>query len=307
MMNKPLVSICCLTYNHAPFVRKCLDGFLMQKTTFPIEILIHDDCSTDGTDIIIQEYTEKYPDIIKPLFETENKYSNGYRGKMDITFNYSRAQGKYIASCEGDDYWTDPLKLQKQVDFMEANPEYSVTFHRCKHYNINDGSLKDDLCGFLFQNNEEGIDITVDMFFEKWITQPFTMVFRVDKIDFKKMPKYKYYRDMHEIYHLLMNGKGYLFAFEAGVRIMHIGGIHSLLSEYNASTIAYSISSELYKYNKNMKVKRYYYMTLRWCFDVAIRNNKMRLALKYNNDLLLLRASFKLYLKNLMKLFQINL
>jgi glycosyltransferase involved in cell wall biosynthesis len=270
----------------------------MQNTTFPIEILIHDDCSTDGTDAIIKEYAEKYPDIVKPLFETENKYSNGYRGKMDITFNYSRAQGKYIASCEGDDYWTDPLKLQKQVDFMEVNPEYSVTFHRCKHYNVVDNSTKEDQCGFLFKNDEEGVEITVDMFFEKWITQPFTMVFRVDMIDFKNMPKYEYYRDMHEIYHLLMNGKGYLFGFDGGVRIMHGGGIHSLTSELNASSIAYVISQELYKYNKNKYVEQYYYITMRWCYDVAIRHNNLGLALKYNNNLLKLKSSLKLYLKN---------
>ena len=301
-MTTPLVSICCLTYNHAPFVRKCLDGFLMQKTTFPIEILIHDDCSTDGTDAIIKEYAEKYPDIIKPLFETENQYSNGYRGKMDITFNYSRSQGKYIATCEGDDYWIDPLKLQKQVDFMEANLEYSVTFHRCKHFNINDGTFVDDQCGFLFNGNEDGIDIDVDMFFKKWITQPLTMVFRVNMIDFKNIPKYKYYRDMHEIYHLLMNGKGYLFGFDGGVRIKHEGGIHSMVSELKAANIAYLISQELYKKNKNKSVEIYYLSTLIWCLDVAIRCKQYKLIFKYNYEIIILRRTLKYYIKTIVKL-----
>lgn len=122
---KPLVSICSITYNHAPYIRQCLDGFLMQKTSFPFEIIIHDDCSTDGTTEIIREYTAKYPHLFVPIFQTENQYSKGVRG-MFATFVFPCAKGKYVAMCEGDDYWIDPLKLQKQVDFLEANPEYSM-------------------------------------------------------------------------------------------------------------------------------------------------------------------------------------
>lgn len=120
---QPLVSICCITYNHASYIRQCLDGFLMQKVTFPIEIIINDDCSTDGTTDIICEYEAKYPDLIKPIYHTENEYSKGVRG-MFATYCFPKAKGKYIAMCEGDDYWIDPLKLQKQVDFMESNPDY---------------------------------------------------------------------------------------------------------------------------------------------------------------------------------------
>jgi glycosyltransferase involved in cell wall biosynthesis len=101
----------------------------MQQTSFNFEVLIHDDASTDGTQEIIKAYQAKYPNIIKPIFQTENQYSQGKRG-FNAKYNYSRAQGKYIALCEGDDYWTDPLKLQKQVDFLEANKEYSLCYHR---------------------------------------------------------------------------------------------------------------------------------------------------------------------------------
>ena len=127
----PLLSISCLTFNHVFFIKKCLDGFLMQKTTFPIEVIIHDDCSTDGTREIIEEYSRKYPDIIFPIFQTENQYSNGVRGFM-ARFNFPRCRGKYIALCEGDDYWTDPYKLQKQVDFLEANDDYVICGHDAK-------------------------------------------------------------------------------------------------------------------------------------------------------------------------------
>lgn len=133
-MNNPLVSISCITYNHAPFIRQCLDGFLMQQCDFEYEILIHDDASTDGTSDIIREYQKKYPEIIKPIIQKENQWSQGVRG-INIKFNFSRAKGKYIALCEGDDYWTDPLKLQKQVSFLEANPEYSFCVHN--NYTLN--------------------------------------------------------------------------------------------------------------------------------------------------------------------------
>jgi len=124
MINKITVSICCITYNHENYIADAIESFLMQKTNFPIEILIHDDASTDNTAKIIRNYEKKHPEIIKPIYQKENQYSKGVRSINK--FNFSRAQGKYIALCEGDDYWTDPLKLQKQVDFLEANPEYSL-------------------------------------------------------------------------------------------------------------------------------------------------------------------------------------
>jgi glycosyltransferase involved in cell wall biosynthesis len=133
MNNNPVVSISCITYNHAPYISQCLDGFLMQKTDFPIEVLIHDDASTDGTADIIREYEKKYPEIIKPIYQTENQYSKGIR--ISMTYNYLRANGKYIAFCEGDDYWIDPYKLQKQVDFLEKNPEYGMCCTKVKGYN----------------------------------------------------------------------------------------------------------------------------------------------------------------------------
>ena len=116
-----LVSINCITYNQVDYIRQCLEGFLMQKTNFDYEVLIHDDASTDGTDDIIREYAQKYPAIIKPIFEKENQYSKGI--PISATYNYPRVKGKYVAVCEGDDYWTDPYKLQKQVDYMENHPE----------------------------------------------------------------------------------------------------------------------------------------------------------------------------------------
>jgi glycosyltransferase involved in cell wall biosynthesis len=125
----PLVSISCITYNHENFIRDAITGFLNQKTTFPVEILIHDDASTDSTADIIREYELKYPQIIKPIYQSENRYS---QGKRVGSYNRKRAVGEYIAMCEGDDYWTDPLKLEKQIKILQSNSELSMCMTAAK-------------------------------------------------------------------------------------------------------------------------------------------------------------------------------
>ena len=131
--NDVLVSICCITYNQASYIRQCFDGLLMQETNFKYEIVIHDDCSTDGTTDIVCEYAEKYPDIIVPILQRENQYQSGNK-RILASFVFPVAKGKYFAFCEGDDYWTDPLKLQKQVDFLESHLDYSMVCNRTKLY-----------------------------------------------------------------------------------------------------------------------------------------------------------------------------
>jgi glycosyltransferase involved in cell wall biosynthesis len=128
MIKKPKVSILCITYNQKDYIKQCIDSFLMQKTDFDFEILINDDASNDGTSEILKEYRAKYPDKIILNLQQENQYSKGIRNMM-VRFLLPRAKGKYIAICEGDDYWTDKTKLQKQVDFLDSNPDYSVCFH----------------------------------------------------------------------------------------------------------------------------------------------------------------------------------
>ncbi len=119
------VSVVCNAYNHEKYIRKCLESLVMQRTTFDYEILVHDDASTDGTADIIREFEQKYPDLIKPIYQTENQYSKGGVSR----FQYPRVKGEYIAFCEGDDYWTDELKLQKQFDALETHPEVDMCAH----------------------------------------------------------------------------------------------------------------------------------------------------------------------------------
>ena len=126
IMNDIMVSISCLTYNHEDYIEEAIESFLAQKTTFKYEILIHDDASTDRTTQIIKKYEKKYPGLIKPIYQTENQYSK----KVKVPeFNRKRAQGRYIAICEGDDYWIDPYKLQKQIEYMEKNSNCSACVH----------------------------------------------------------------------------------------------------------------------------------------------------------------------------------
>lgn len=126
-----MVSISSSVYNHAKYIRDAVEGFLMQKTTFRVEIVFHDDASTDGTSEILRTYQKQYPQLIKVFIQRENTYYKPDKDDRRKSFRMSR-KGKYIAHCEGDDYWIDPLKLEKQVRFMEANPQYSMCFHKAK-------------------------------------------------------------------------------------------------------------------------------------------------------------------------------
>lgn len=125
---RPLVSICCATYNHQAYIRDCLEGMLAQKADFAFEILVHDDASTDGTREIVAEYEARYPERIKGVYQQENQYSKGIRAVV-THFLRPLAQGEYIALCEGDDYWTDPHKLALQVAVMKRYPAVSLCFH----------------------------------------------------------------------------------------------------------------------------------------------------------------------------------
>jgi glycosyltransferase involved in cell wall biosynthesis/RimJ/RimL family protein N-acetyltransferase len=140
----PLLSVCIPTYNHGKYIRQCLEGVMMQQTSFAFEVIVGEDCSTDDTRSIIEEFETKYPGIIKPVYHQQNvgPQRNAYE------FCWPRLTGKYIAVCEGDDYWTDPHKLQKQVDFLEANKEFVLCFHEVRTVNEKDEVLREEAGDF---------------------------------------------------------------------------------------------------------------------------------------------------------------
>lgn len=132
MLNEIIVSISVVTFNHKDYIKQCLDGILIQQTDFPFEIILGEDESSDGTREICIEYANNFPDKIKLFLRKREDviYINGNpTGRFNFMENLKACTGKYIALCEGDDYWTDPLKLQKQVDFLDKNPDYAVCFH----------------------------------------------------------------------------------------------------------------------------------------------------------------------------------
>ena len=145
---KPLLAIQCLTYNHNPFLKDTLNGFISQKTNFPFVAIVHEDASTDNTAQILKEYMDKYPDIILPIFEKENQYSKRGAPLIEIIRQALRATGaKYIAICEGDDYWTNPHKLQEQVNYLESHPDYSLCYTKVSRYNQSSKTIEDEFGG----------------------------------------------------------------------------------------------------------------------------------------------------------------
>lgn len=141
MSDAPIVTISCNTYNHEKYIRDALEGFVNQITDFKYEVIVHDDASTDGTADIIREYEKKYPDIIKPIYQSENQYSQGKQ--FFLNFVLPKVQGKYLAVCEGDDYWIDNNKLQKQFDYMETHPDCSLVAHKSLVYHVDENIFTD--------------------------------------------------------------------------------------------------------------------------------------------------------------------
>lgn len=209
-MNKPKVSILCLTYNHEKFIKKALDSFLEQKTNFNFEVLIHDDASTDKTIEILKQYQKKYPKIIKPIFEKENQYSKGFRG-FTSKILLPLAKGKYIALCEGDDYFINKNKLQLQADFLDNHPDYSLCFYPVKVF---------------FENNEEKEYIfpnqnlkkfNLNKLLENNFIQTSSVMYR--RQDYKKLPQTN-----------ILPGDWFLHLYHA--KFGKIGFINKIMSVY---------------------------------------------------------------------------
>lgn len=237
---QPLVSIICTTFNHENFIRESLEGFLSQKTTFPFEIIVHDDASVDNTTNIVRDFVEKYPLIVKPILQEKNQYSN-----KDVNiwsdFTFPKAQGKYISLCEGDDYWIEELKLQKQVDFLENNPDYVITwtdFYTKKGTELVSNDFKNIL--------PEIYTIDFNTLFIPYCTYTLTSVFRKDAVDPLDYKKFKHSKD-NTLYALaLCKGKGAFMNFETAVYRWHQGGIFSLKSLFFQRYSSYLNVKEIY-------------------------------------------------------------
>lgn len=249
-MNNTIVSVCMITYNHENFIREAIDGVLMQKTDFSIELIIGEDCSTDSTRKIVSEYAEKYPKIIRPLLPDKN---------LGMSKNFLKTlkacTGKYIALCEGDDYWTDPNKLQKQVDFLEANEEYSICSHRYKVYYDGTKIYESDMNEKLFSNNQVGYSFDMEAFFSGWYLHTLSVVFRKEAMDLNLLNKLENVFDYMLFYSIMKNGNGYLFNFDGGVYRKHAGGVCTSNTTINHSTQHYQAFKQLFNIEKTNILK----------------------------------------------------
>lgn len=218
----PMVSVSCNTYNQDLYIRDAIEGFLKQKTNFRIEILIHDDASTDKTADIIREYEGKYPELIKPTYQIENQYSQKGGSKNRVPRRPPR--GKYYALCEGDDYWTDPFKLQKQVDFMEKNPDYSLCFHNAMV--IYEQDKRKPHIFTKLTKSEYSID---DVIIMDWFIPTQSIIFRTELYDSPKWSNYVFGADYAFLLRLASKGKFKAFDEPMSVYRKHAGGISANL------------------------------------------------------------------------------
>ncbi len=263
-----MVTIMCYAYNHESYIRRCLDGFVNQKANFRFEAIVHDDASTDNTAEIIHEYEINYPDIIKPIYEKENQYSKKDRS-LDIIME-NAAQGKYIAVCEGDDYWTDDLKLQKQVDVLESHPECLIAFNKVKRVNKNGLPINGTIP---YKNHiKEGI-VTMEIFANEefsnrmWTFQTSCFMYRRDMLENDKIERINFFShfqcgDMPTILWALLHGNGYYIDDIGGCYRVFSGGAttyRKLNKEVNIQSRKDWISSfeffdkyTYYKYHKHV-------------------------------------------------------
>lgn len=263
-ISSPLASICTRTYNLENYIAEALDSLLMQETDFPFEMVIDDDCSSDGTVEVIKKYMEKYPNIIKANFREKNI---GLR--MNLLKNMQRAKGKYIALCDGDDYWTDPSKLQKQVDFLEKNDSYVMTYTSmevCYEKGTEKWSMTRD------PRDTESLELQKHLLDG---TAPCTVCFRNVNI----IKEYPFEHqcapiDDHFLWSLLgAYGKGkFLKDIKATAYRQHDGGDYSSKSEMQRQVMNYQTDFALYSYYRrigNIPLSDYYHQkAVTFSFDI---------------------------------------
>jgi glycosyltransferase involved in cell wall biosynthesis len=293
----PLVSVSVITYNHARYIRQCLDGILMQKTNFPFEIVLGEDGSTDGTREICIEYAKKYPRKIRLLLhhrENNIKIDGNPTSQFNSIYLYYKSNGKYIALCEGDDYWTDPLKLQKQASFLESNPEFSVVAGGFKEIDEKTGysgeviRFRDKLDA---AKPPSGYSFTLKDTLNVWLTKTLTVMYRKKVVANLVFTQYRYLKDVHWYYHILKNGRGFYMTSILGVYRMHDDGAYSSLQTFSRLLSNFYPYQELYQLNRDdytrLKYLRYINKILSYYKDNKIKN-------KNPSKISLIKAAFQI-------------
>lgn len=282
---RPKVCIKCITYNHGEFIRETLDGFLMQQTDFPFVAIVHDDASTDNTADIVREYAERYPDIIFPIFETENQYRKPGGPLTKIMQDAIDATGApYVAMCEGDDYWTSPHKLQLQADFLDTHPDYVMVTHNHREYFQNTGSF-----GKPFDIPSQDYDLEKFVLWDYWLYQTLTVMYRASAFDINHFLLFRDRRDIVMFYNLLLQGKGHYFSDVMGVYRIHTGGVWCRLSFEKVFTTSYKVRRGIYDIEQSGIAAKY----ILW--DIVSHGYSIRILFSHPKILL---DSFSTYMKH---------
>lgn len=213
MSKKPKVSIVTTAYNHEQFIGQALESFVTQKTSFPFEVIVADDCSPDGTAAVIEKYAKKYPDIIKPILRKKNI------GAVNNTVEaLQSAKGDYVALCEGDDYWTSPDKLQKQADLLDSDPDMALCFHPVKVF-FDDNSGED----YIYPKKTNPKNFTVDELLRWNFIQTNSVMYRRQSYD--KVPRDILPLDWYlHLYHAQFGKIGFIDEVMSAYR-RHAGGM----------------------------------------------------------------------------------
>lgn len=266
VLQTPKVSVCVQTYQHVNYIKNCLDGILNQQTNFAFEILLGEDASSDGTREICIEYAEKFPDQIRLfLHHRENniKIKNVATGRFNFLYNLYHCNGKYIAFCEGDDYWTDPFKLQKQVDFLETNPDFELCFTNCNTINA-----ENEILNKSFLNHGKSVFVKEDLLF---VAPTLTRVFKnrnFNKVDLTDVLA----ADAYLLIWQLHKGKAkYIPEITASYR-KHVGGIWSLSNELKKATYYFDVRLKAFNIIDEKLYNKFYKLTFIALLKIAILN-----------------------------------
>ena len=245
----PVVQVQTITYQHAPYIRDCIEGVLMQKTNFPFEYLIGEDCSTDGTREIVFEYAKKHPEKIRVITADKNFGMMGNIRRCRMA-----ARGKYIALCEGDDYWTDPYKLQKHVDFMQKNPGVSITYHDAMKVDADKNIIEQSMLPEIRKRNFSSDELKTGI----WILT-YTMCFR-NLIDKYPENYFRVYNGDTFLTSLLGNyGSGvYLGNISPSCYRINESGVFSMKTDVQKRILSISTITELMNFYKQKNDIVYY-------------------------------------------------
>ncbi|WP_299114705.1 glycosyltransferase family 2 protein [uncultured Winogradskyella sp.] len=294
------VSVLMITYNHEKYIKQAIESIVNQITDFDFELIIADDNSKDNTEKVVKSINNISEKLSLRYFKNQENLGM----TKNFEYAYSKSNGNFIAICEGDDYWSDKNKLQKQVDFLKNNEGFSFCYTRFKVYQNNNDSFAEDFNGKHFYNKSKFVPFTYQTFSEGWHIGNQTLVFRKSDFNEQSFKKFKNFKDVHLISQLLKVNQGACLNFFGAVYRQHDGGIHTTISEYNGYKIGYLTHKEIYLDNKtNIYLKRKYLHSYKNFVNANIRAGHLMKAFWMSLDLFIRDWKFLDFLRHIKRIF----